>query len=64
MKPHHWSGWPGAFCLDCGASDANEEALANDPDFDPFVEPLEDRNGPCAADPRTDGLCGQCEALT
>lgn len=19
MNDHHWSGWPGAWCLDCGA---------------------------------------------
>ena len=25
---HRWSGWPGAWCLDCGAEDANEICLA------------------------------------
>ena len=25
---HEWSGWPGAFCLKCGAEDALENALA------------------------------------
>lgn len=25
---HRWSGWPGAFCLDCGSGDPFEEALA------------------------------------
>jgi hypothetical protein len=25
---HRWSGWPGAFCLDCGAEDANEVCIA------------------------------------
>ena len=24
---HRWSGWPGAFCWDCGIADAMEEAL-------------------------------------
>lgn len=24
MKPHNYSGWPGAFCLDCGAEDPRE----------------------------------------
>lgn len=28
--PHRWSGWPGAWCLDCGIADPREEALAND----------------------------------
>jgi hypothetical protein len=23
---HRWSGWPGAWCLDCGISDWSEEA--------------------------------------
>ena len=22
--PHRWSGWPGAWCLDCGEEDATE----------------------------------------
>lgn len=26
---HRWSGWPGAWCLDCGCEDANEIALAD-----------------------------------
>lgn len=29
MKEHHWSGWPGAFCLDCGAEDPWEIAVGN-----------------------------------
>jgi hypothetical protein len=24
---HRWSGWPGAWCLDCGIEDQNEIAL-------------------------------------
>ena len=28
MKEHHWSGWPGAYCLDCGRGDAWEWAIA------------------------------------
>lgn len=27
---HRWSGWPGAWCLDCGADDPMELALADD----------------------------------
>lgn len=26
---HRWSGWPGAWCLDCGASDPVEICLAD-----------------------------------
>ncbi len=28
MTRHHWSGWPGAFCFDCGADDNNELCVA------------------------------------
>jgi hypothetical protein len=24
MSAHRWSGWPGAWCLDCGQEDQNE----------------------------------------
>lgn len=27
-KSHNWSGWPGAFCLDCFLDDPLEEAVA------------------------------------
>lgn len=27
MTPHRWSGWPGAWCLDCGAPDPTELCL-------------------------------------
>lgn len=26
---HRWSGWPGAWCLDCGIADPAEECLAH-----------------------------------
>lgn len=29
MSEHRWSGWPGAWCLDCGCPDPREEALAD-----------------------------------
>jgi hypothetical protein len=29
MPEHRWSGWPGAWCLDCGCSDPREDALAD-----------------------------------
>lgn len=25
---HRWSGWPGAWCLDCGISDAREQCVS------------------------------------
>ena len=40
---HRWSGWPGAWCLDCGVEDANEVALADGV----WVDDDDDRNGPC-----------------
>jgi hypothetical protein len=30
MFEHRWSGWPGAWCLDCGVADPFEECLAHD----------------------------------
>ena len=24
QRPHHWSGWPGAYCFDCGMEDQME----------------------------------------
>ena len=27
--PHRWSGWPGAWCLDCGCEDPVEIAVAD-----------------------------------
>lgn len=27
MAEHRWSGWPGAYCLDCGCNDPRETAL-------------------------------------
>lgn len=27
-KDHRWSGWPGAWCLDCGAEDKRELCAA------------------------------------
>jgi hypothetical protein len=40
MAKHHWSGWPGAFCLKCGSEDPAEAALADgwDPEDEPTPE--------------------------
>lgn len=29
MVDHRWSGWPGAWCLDCGCADPIEVAFAS-----------------------------------
>ena len=29
MTAHRWSGWPGAWCLDCGIEDQTEQCLAD-----------------------------------
>jgi hypothetical protein len=28
ISKHRWSGWPGAWCLDCGIADPIEECVA------------------------------------
>lgn len=28
-EDHRWSGWPGAFCLDCGVEDKDELCVGN-----------------------------------
>lgn len=44
---HNWSGWPGAWCLNCGQEDRAEAAMADgvDPDTDPW--PQQYTNGTC-----------------
>lgn len=37
MIEHHWSGWPGAFCLHCGAPDLWEIAIGRGL-YDPYNE--------------------------
>ena len=50
---HQWSGWPGAFCLKCGAEDKTELAVGDgiiDPlymDIVPADLPIEYRQEPC-----------------
>jgi hypothetical protein len=29
LKHHRWSGWPGAWCLDCGIADPFEECIGS-----------------------------------
>lgn len=54
MKTHRWSGWPGAFCLDCGIEDQVEIALA-DGVYDPHENTWSDkkREIDCATAMRT-----------
>lgn len=44
-QPHRWSGWPGAWCLDCGTEDVSEICIA-DGHVLPCNRP-ECQNGPC-----------------
>lgn len=52
---HRWSGWPGAWCLDCGCEDPIEVELANGtvpaahPGFTECQEPNSKRHDPYAA---------------
>ena len=36
-KGHWWSGWPGAYCMRCGADDPTEFAIGNNY-YDPFTD--------------------------
>lgn len=31
-RDHRWSGWPGAWCLDCGAEDKRELCIVDHPE--------------------------------
>jgi hypothetical protein len=56
---HRWSGWPGAFCLDCFAFDQTEQCLADgcldfadnpdDPEHPIIKHCTEHRQAPCSA---------------
>lgn len=38
---HRWSGWPGAWCLDCGCEDVTDRLVCNIPipDNHPALQP-------------------------
>ena len=60
-KPHRWSGWPGAYCLDCGVDDKTEWCLADHPHLAIEDVPcLEHRNGQCMSETSKDPLMGGC----
>ena len=40
---HHWSGWPGAFCLHCGQPDLWEIAIGRG-FYDPYNERWDNSN--------------------
>lgn len=48
---HRWSGWPGAWCLDCGQEDANEVCIG---EHDVLLDACPDGYGLCLDHP------GQC----
>lgn len=39
---HRWSGWPGAWCLDCGIEDPSETCIATNPEC-----ACANQSGPC-----------------
>lgn len=64
---HHWSGWPGAYCLHCGRPDPMELALAYnvyDPDTNTWKsEELEQKyhvDSICFATQQIMKACPQC----
>jgi len=68
-EQHHWSGWPGAYCLHCGAEDPIEIALA-DNTYDPVSGVWESADAEdqyrydlwCPGRPGQELDCGQCRA--
>ena len=52
---HRWSGWPGAWCLDCGQLDPLELALS--------CPKCSVSSGPGDIDPSYDALCGEHAAM-
>jgi hypothetical protein len=56
-KEHRWSGWPGAFCLDCFQEDLTEICATShahadlDPERGICVVPCAAKQGPCVALP-------------
>lgn len=57
-RRHAWSGWPGAWCLDCGLEDADELDLAGPPDgVHHRYSSLPHTAQPCTGCAREDGIC-------
>ena len=49
MGKHRWSGWPGAWCMDCGQPDKLEIAIGRGL-YDPFMDTWEDGVNPADYD--------------
>lgn len=62
MKPHHWSGWPGAYCLDCGCDDPLENALADNKEEEIIQNMKEHANKYACVGGSHPEHCGQCHA--
>jgi len=69
IMEHHWSGWPGAYCLHCGHDDPMEYAIGNCL-YDPFTkewasdqdkEDFEAANA-CFATEEAIQKCPQCQS--
>lgn len=64
---HHWSGWPGAFCLHCGSEDPLENAIGLNW-YDPWTNKwdTEEHEKMCkeaqiCTKPGPHNHCGQCK---
>lgn len=57
LKDHHWSGFPGPFCLDCGIPSKLDLCVAIHEDD---CTRIECKDGPCLSEPNPN--CGQCKA--
>jgi len=55
MAIHKWSGWPGAYCLKCGAEHALENALAMNW-YDPVTDTWDTIEHEIEVD-KADGFC-------
>lgn len=65
MTDHRWSGWPGAWCLDCGVEDQREVCLAGACGVDHVfsVGPYADENGDPLCNAVNPELCRQGPCL-
>lgn len=60
MSGHRWSGWPGAWCLDCGSSDPVEAGLSGLTILvgEECAEPHSHRHDPYWAQLQNPAICG------
>lgn len=62
MSHHKWSGWPGAFCLLCGADDMGELAIAGGA-LDPYTGEWESEEAKKAYEQRPCTMSLECYFL-